>query len=237
MESTTEFLVPLLQIILIDIVLSGDNAVVIALACRSLPRHQQRMGIFLGAGAAVLLRLIFAAFVLYLMEVPYLKIVGGILLFWIGYKLMLPEDGHDGEGVGSAGSLWSAIRIILVADAVMSLDNVVAVAAAAKGDFVLLMIGLAISIPLVVYGSQIMMTLMGRFPIIITLGGALIGYIGGDIMVSDPAIVGWVNLQAPWLHIVLPAAGVAGVVLAGKIAGGRMTRRRLAAREIQLVKD
>ncbi len=237
MEPTNGFLVALLQIILINIVLSGDNAVVIALACRSLPRRQQRMGIFLGAGAAVVLRLIFTAFVLYLMEVPYLKIVGGLLLFWIGYKLMLPEDGHDGEGVGTAGSLWAAIRIILVADVVMSLDNVVAVAAAAKGDFILLVLGLAISIPLVVFGSQIMLTVMGRFPVIITLGGALIGYIGGDIMVSDPAIAGWINLRAPWLHVAMPVAGVAGVVLSGKIAGGRMTRRRIAAREIQLVKD
>jgi YjbE family integral membrane protein len=147
----------LLQVIGVDLILSGDNAVVIALACRSLPKHQQRIGVILGGGAAVALRIIFAAFVTFLMEVPYLKLVGGILLFWVGYKLILPEE--KSEDVQAAGNLWGAVRTILLADAVMSLDNVLAVAAAAHGSVVLLAIGLLISIPLVIGGATLLLRL------------------------------------------------------------------------------
>src|SRR3546814_4948693 len=145
-----QFFISLLQIIWIDILLSGDNAVVIALACRSLPPNQKKWGIICGAGAAIVLRIIFAIFIVFLLTVPYLKIVGGILLFWVAVKLVLPEEGGEGEGISGGSSLWSAIRTIVIADAVMSLDNVIAIAAASHGRIELLILGLLISIPLIV---------------------------------------------------------------------------------------
>ena len=198
--------IALLQIIGVNIVLSGDNAVVIALACRSLPPRQQRIGVMLGAGAAVVLRIIFTAFIAYLMTTPFLKLAGGLLLLWIGYKLLTDEE-SDEDDVHAASHLWGAIRTVVVADAVMSLDNVIAVAAAAKDNFLLLIIGLAISIPLVVYGATLMIKLINRFPFIVTLGAALIGYIGGEVIVTDPAILPWVDATAHWLHYVGPILG------------------------------
>ncbi|MBS0642848.1 MAG: TerC family protein [Acetobacteraceae bacterium] len=211
----TASLIALLEIIGINIVLSGDNAVVIALACRSLPPRQQRYGIILGAGAAVVLRILFTIFVVYLMAVPFLKLAGGLLLLWIGYKLMVEEE-QDESSVEAAGHLFGAIRTIMIADAVMSLDNVIAVAAAARGNHVLLVLGLLISIPLVVYGATLMMTLIRRFPFIVTLGGALIGYVGGEVIVSDPAIEPWVNAHAHWLHVVAPLLAAVLVVDSGR---------------------
>ena len=215
MELDAHFWLALLQIIGINIILSGDNAVVIALACRALPPSQQKWGIILGAGAAVVLRIIFTIFIVYLMTILYLKIAGGLLLFWIGYKLMMPQD--VGAEVDAATNLWHAVRIVMIADAVMSLDNVIAVAAAAKGDLVLLVIGLVISIPLVVYGATLLIKLIERYPVIVPGGAALIGFIGGEVVISDPAIAPWVDANAHWFHDAVPLLSSIGVVLVGRI--------------------
>jgi YjbE family integral membrane protein len=177
------------QIIWINIILSGDNAVVIALAARSLPPKQQKMAILWGSGAAVVLRIILTFLAAYLLKLPYLQIIGGLLLLWIGFQLLSGEEEGEGEGAKDGhGNMMAAVRTILIADLVMSLDNVIAVALAAKGDFTLLVLGLAISIPLVVFGSTIMIKLMERFPVIITLGAALIGWVAGDAISHDVAL-------------------------------------------------
>jgi YjbE family integral membrane protein len=219
----------LLKIIGVNIILSGDNAVVIALACRSLPPRQQKLGVIFGAAAAVILRVIFTIFIVILLEIPYLKFAGGVLLLWIGYKLMQPED--EGEkDVNAATNMMAAVWTVLVADAVMSLDNVIAVAAAADaytgasgetGKFALLIIGLIISIPLVVYGATLMLKLIGRFPIIIVLGAALIGWVAGEVIVTDPAWDEWVETNAHHLHWLAPALGAVAVVGIGKLLGRR----------------
>lgn len=211
----TAFFIALLQIIGINIILSGDNAVVIALACRSLPPKQQKYGVLLGAGAAVVLRIIFTVFIVYLMAIPFLKVAGGLLLLWIGYKLMTEEEADEND-IEASGNLFGAIRTILIADAVMSLDNVIAVAAAAKGSVTLLVLGLLISIPLVVYGATLMISLIKRFPFIVTLGAALIGYVAGEVIITDPAVEPWVDANAHWLHIVAPLLGAVLVVDIGK---------------------
>ncbi len=186
--SSAAFWLALGQIIWINIILSGDNAVVIALAARSLPEKQQKMAILWGSGAAVVLRIVLTFVAAYLLQLPYLQIIGGVLLLWIGLQLMSEGgDEHEGEAK-EGGNLMSAVRTILIADLVMSLDNVIAVALAAKGDFTLLIIGLAISIPLVVFGSTMMIKLMERFPVIITLGAALIGWVAGDAITHDIAL-------------------------------------------------
>jgi len=216
MELDAHFWLSLLEIIYVNIILSGDNAVVIALACRGLPAHQQKWGILLGAGCAVVLRIIFTIFIVYLLTIPYLKVIGGLLLFWVGYKLMMPQD--EGEEVSEAQSLFQAVRIVLIADAVMSLDNVIAVAAAAKGNYILLIIGLLISVPLVVYGATLLIKLIDRFPAIVPGGAALIGYIGAEIMETDPVWQSWIegHIMAP--HLVLPLLGAILIVLVGRIA-------------------
>lgn len=215
-----EFWAALLKIIGVNIILSGDNAVVIALACRSLPPRQQKMGIIFGAGAAVVLRVIFTFVVVALMAIPYLKFAGGLLLFWIGYKLMQPEDEGD-KDVTAASNLFGAVRTVLIADAVMSLDNVIAVAGAAEAyppaKEVLIGLGLLISIPLVVFGAAILIKLIARFPIIVVLGAALIGWVGGEVIVTDPAWIGWVDEHAHWLHWAGPALGAAAVIGIGKL--------------------
>lgn len=184
------------QIIWINIILSGDNAVVIALAARSLPPRQQKMAIMWGSGAAVVLRIILTFIAAILLKLPYLQLIGGALLLWIGFQLM-GEEGSEGEGHSKEhGSLAAAVRTILIADLVMSLDNVIAVALAAKGDFTLLVIGLAISIPLVIFGSTLMIKLMERFPVIVTLGAALIGWVAGDAITHDVAQIGETTLKA-----------------------------------------
>jgi len=220
-----QFWVGLGQIILINIVLSGDNAVVIALAARSLPRRQQKLAIFWGAGAAVVLRIVLTVVAVELLRYPYLKIVGAFLLFWIAIKLLLPEDGNDGE-VESSSNLMAAIKTILIADLVMSLDNVIAVAAAARGNDVLLVLGLAISIPLVVVGATVLMKLMERWPIIITIGAGLLGWVAGEMLVTDPVVKDWVDVSAAFLHWLAPAAGVAVVVVIGKWLAARAEAAR-----------
>ncbi len=180
MES--QFFVSLLQIIWIDLLLSGDNAVVIALACRGLPEKQRKIGILLGAGAAVLLRILFALIITYLLSIPFLKLVGGLLLFWIAIKLAVGEE-EDGEhgGIEETGSLWKAVRTVAIADAVMSLDNVLAIAAASHGNVWLFVFGLALTVPLIVFGSSLVLGIIERFPIFVWAGRGVLGWIaGGD---------------------------------------------------------
>jgi len=225
-----QFWTALIQIIGVNIVLSGDNAVVIALACRKLPPRQQRIGILLGAGAAILLRIIFTVVVVQLMAIPTLKIIGGLLLFWIGWKLLVEDEDHGDVDAGS--NLIAAVRIVLIADAVMSLDNVIAVAAAAKGNMPLIVLGLIISIPMVVFGAAILIKLIERYPIIVTIGAALVGYVGGEVIVTDPLIDHWVHEHAPWLHIVAPVVGAAGLVAAADIVLRRVAVPKTAGEAV-----
>jgi YjbE family integral membrane protein len=215
-----QFWVGLLQIVWIDIILSGDNAVVIALACRRLPRHQQRVAILAGTGAAIALRVTMASVVTLLLEISFLKLIGSVLLLWIALKLLAPQDEESGEGK-SINNLWQAIRTIVIADFVMSLDNVIGIAAAAKGSVLLLTLGLMISIPLIVFSSTLILRFMGRFPWIIMLGGALLGYVAGEMAVTDKAIAGWIEQHAAWLHTLVPPACALLVVAAGKLLAAR----------------
>lgn len=216
---SADFWIGLLKIVWINIILSGDNAVVIALAARSLPPAQQKKAVFFGSGAAVVLRIALTVVAAKLLAMSFLQIVGGLLLLWIGVQLLMDEEGGEQEAAGS-GSLMAAVRTILVADLVMSLDNVIAVAAAAKGDMVLLILGLAISIPLVVFGSTLMIKLMGRFPVIISLGAALIGWVGGETIVSDVALQP-VMMDYPWLHYTAAVLGAILVIGLGRKLGKR----------------
>jgi YjbE family integral membrane protein len=219
MLQSTEFWVGLLKIIWINIILSGDNAVVIALAARSLPPHQQKKAVIWGSGAAVVMRIALTVVAVKLLALPYLQIIGGLLLLWIGLQLLGDDHAEDGAAK-EQGSLLVAIRTILIADLVMSLDNVIAVAAAAKGNTTLLIAGLAISIPLVIFGSTLMIKLMERFPIIVMLGAALIGWVGGETIVNDVLLRDLVA-QNQWLHYAAAAAGAAFVVGAGKVLQAR----------------
>lgn len=177
----------LLKIIGINIVLSGDNAVVIALACRSLPPKQRAVGIALGAGAAIVLRIIFTVVVQSLLDVNFLKLGGGLLLFWIAVKLLLSEEA-DEDAVAGGSTLWEAVRIVAIADVVMSLDNVLAIAAAAGGDQTLVIVGLLISIPLVIFGSTLIIGLLHRFPLLVSAGAALLGWIAGELIAQEPIL-------------------------------------------------
>lgn len=218
-----QFWVSLLQIIWIDIILSGDNAVVIALACRRLPPQQQRVAILAGTGAAIGLRVAMATVVTLLLEISYLKLIGSVLLLWIAIKLLAPQEEEGGEG-GNIGNLWQAVRTIVIADFVMSLDNVIGIAAAAKGSVLLLTLGLMISIPLIIYSSTVILKFMGRYPWIITLGGALLGYIAGEMAVTDRAVTDWIATHAPVLHTIGPVLGIVFVVAVGKALAARATR-------------
>ena len=211
---STDFWLGLMLIIWINIILSGDNAVVIALAARSLPPEQQKKAIMFGSGAAVVLRIGLTVVAAKLMTLEYLQIVGGLLLLWIGAQLLEAEEEGDEDGAEHS-SLFSAIRTILIADLVMSLDNVIGVAAAAKGSMTLLILGLAISIPLVVFGSSMMIKLMTRFPIVVTFGACLIGWVGGETIASDVALRGFAEAN-PWLHYTAAAAGALAVLAIGK---------------------
>jgi YjbE family integral membrane protein len=213
MLSTPDFWVALMQIIMINIVLSGDNAVVIALACRGLPPAQQKKAIMFGSVGAIVLRVVLTFFAIYLLTLPYLKLIGAALLLWIGIGLLKGDD--DGEEMEGHSNLTAAIKTIIVADLVMSLDNVIGVAAAAKGNVPLLVIGLVISIPLIIYGSTLILKLMGRFPIIITIGAGLLGWVAGEMAMSDPAISGWAANQHT-LHMLAPAIGALLVIAIGK---------------------
>ena len=201
------------QIILIDILLGGDNAVVIALACRGLPPKQRKLGIFYGTMGAIVLRVILIAFALALLAIPYLKVVGALLLIWIGVKLLVPqeEDGH--ANINTSDKLWGAVKTVIIADLVMSVDNVLAIAGAAetagKHQLPLVIFGLLVSIPIIVAGSQIVLKLMDRFPIIITLGAMLLGWIAGQMAYTDPAVKAFVPADKVWEY----AAAAAGALL------------------------
>ena len=235
-----EFWVAVGQIIMIDILLGGDNAVVIALACRKLPPAQRKLGILWGTAGAILLRVVLIFFALTLLAIPYLKIVGAVLLVWIGVKLLVPDD-EDGHGdIASSDKLWAAVKTVIVADLVMSVDNVIAIAGAAEsvgGDhkMPLVIFGLLVSIPIIVWGSQLVIKLMDRFPAIITIGGMLLGWIAGTMAVTDPAVMGFVptlpaekaGAPAEVLSWVRYGAGVAGALLV--LAAGMLIKRRRAA--------
>jgi YjbE family integral membrane protein len=213
-----EFWIGLLQIIWIDIILSGDNALVIALAVRSLPMHQRRLGIVLGVGVAIVLRIMFAGAIVYILEVPYLKLVGSALLMWIAIKLILPDSGGHAEASGvrnPRANLWSVIQTVVIADAVMSLDNVISVAAAAKGSIFLLSLGIAISIPLMMIGSQMMVWALDRMPWLMIAGGGLLGWIAGELAVHDPSVHEWFLREAPQFLSAAPLIGCGIVVAVG----------------------
>lgn len=226
------FLLAVLQIIAIDILLGGDNAVVIALACRKLPPEQRKKGIFWGVIGAIGLRVVLIFFALQLLAVPWLKIVGALLLFWIGIKLLQPEDDAHGD-VTAATTLAGAIKTIIVADAVMSIDNVIAVAGAANGSMALVVFGILVSIPIVVWGSQLVLKLMDRFPIVITAGGALLGWIGGGMMVSDPALPPDAFAAIPYAKYLMATAGAVLVIAIGKL----LATRAKAARPVAEAED
>ena len=191
LDSTFAF--QLLQIIWINILLSGDNALVIALACRALPPRERKIGVFLGAGAAVLLRIFFTLIVVTLLQIPYLKLVGGVLLFWVAVKLLTDET--DESHVQESHTVWNAVRTVAVADMVMSLDNVLAIAAAAKDSMPLIVFGLVLSVPLIVFGATLIITLLQRFPLLVWAGAGLLGWIAGTLIVEDP---GWMELLSAY---------------------------------------
>jgi len=211
---TPQFWVSALEIIVINILLSGDNAVVIALACRNLPKKQRRLGIFYGVIGAVVLRILLTFFAVQLLLLPWLQLVGAALLVWIGVKLIAEEDG-DEHDVHASDRLLSAVKTVIVADLVMSLDNVIGVAGAAKGSLLLLVFGLVVSIPLVVVGAQIIMKLIERLPWLVVAGGGLLGYIAGEIATADAAVKPWIDANARNLHWIAPVVGVAVVVVIG----------------------
>ena len=226
---SADFWLAVAQIIAIDVVLSGDNAVVIALACRNLSPDQRKRGIFWGVAGAVCLRVVLTVFAAMVMNLPWLKLGGGLLLLWIGVKLLLPED-EDGHDIAPAEHLWGAVKTIVVADFVMSLDNVIGVAGAAHGSLFLLLFGLAVSIPLIVWSSQLILRLMERWPAVVTLGAALLGYVAGQMMFTDPGVSAWLVEAAEWQA---KAAGIAGAVLVVTV-GKIIERRHGAARDVSI---
>lgn len=225
MSFTAQDLLAISQIIWIDLLLSGDNAVVIALACRSLPENQRKIGIFLGAGAAVLLRIGFAYIITQLLGIPFLKAAGGLLLFWIALKLLHGDDHASETNIKASNHLFSAVVTIAIADAVMSLDNVVAIAAIAKDNYWLFIFGLALSIPLIVVGASLITKLIARFPIFVWAGAAILGWVAGEIIASDEAALAKLGLTGghSW-HLI---GGVAGVLF---VLGVGFVRERLLAK-------
>jgi len=222
--TTASFWIAVGQIILIDILLGGDNAVVIALACRGLPPRQRRLGIIYGTAGAIGLRVILIAFALALLTVPYLKLVGAVLLVWIGVKLLAPQEDEDHGNINASDKLWGAVKTVIVADLVMSVDNVLAIAGAAESagahQLPLVIFGLLVSIPIIVWGSTFVLKLMERFPMVITLGAMLLGWIAGQMAYTDPAIKDYLPASAVWSY----AAAVAGallVLLMGKVLQSR----------------
>jgi len=241
------FWVAVLKIMWINILLSGDNAVVIAMACLGLPPRQRLWGMIFGAGVAVLLRIVFTVVVAKLMQLPYLKLVGGLALFYIAAKLLVPEKEDESE-VEATQHLWRAIRIVAIADIIMSLDNVIAIAAAAQNNYALIIIGLAISIPLIVVGAALIMALLERYPIFVWAGAALLGWIVGEVIVTDPAVepflaryiegtavlnfemksaaLDWARTLALHLNLVELAAATLGAILVVSV-GGTWRRSKL----------
>ena len=224
--STDAFLIALVQIIAIDIVLGGDNAIIIALACRNLPPEQKRLGIIWGTAGAIILRVILVFFASTLMTTPGLRLVGGLLLLWIGLKLLTDQGDHDLDGkIAKKSNLIGAIQTIIVADFVMSLDNALAIAAAAKGSMFLVIFGLALSVPIIIGGSAIILKLMQRYPIIISAGAALLGWLAGDLIAHDPLLKDQMATLPAYAPKVAAGAGALFVVVAGRIIAARKTGR------------
>jgi YjbE family integral membrane protein len=209
------FVSALLSIVLIDLILAGDNAVVIAMAVRSLPREQRRKGILLGSGAAVLLRVLATFFVSQMLRIPFIKLVGGALILWIAVKLFV-EGSPEEEGEKQAANLWQAVRIIVIADITMSLDNMLAVAGASHGNMFLLLFGLGLSIPLVVLTSNLLSMLMDRYPFILYLGAAVLGKVGGEMMITDPVVAAWLH-PSKWVVYAVEAFFALAVLVVGKM--------------------
>ena len=214
MMQTSQFWVDVLKIIMIDLLLSGDNAVVIALACRNLPEAQRKKGIMYGVGGAIGLRIVLTFFAVSLLALPYLKLVGALLLLWIGIKLILPDEEHGEGSIKAEANLGGAIKTIIIADFVMSLDNVIGVAAAAKGNVGLLIFGLLVSIPMIAWSSQMVLKLIDRFPFIIYAGGALLGYVAGEMLVTEVLFKPLVEAQH-YLHWLVPIACALFVLVMG----------------------
>ena len=230
---TAHFWVAVGQIILIDILLGGDNAVVIALACRQLPENQRLKGILWGTAGAILLRVALIAFAISLLKVPFLKIAGAALLIWIGVKLITPHDEDTHGNIQASDKLWSAVKTVIVADLVMSIDNVIAIAGAAQNageqhQMALVILGLVVSIPIIVWGSQIVLKLMDRFPVIILLGGMLLGWIAGGMFQTDPMLKDLIPQEQSW-HYALGAAGALLVLTIGQALKARRARGKKAA--------
>ena len=223
-----EFWVAVLQIIAIDIVLGGDNAVVIALACRRLPEEQRNRVIFWGVFGAIAIRVVLIFFALSLLAMPYLKIVGAVLLLWIGVKLLQPEPEGHGHDIAASISLMGAIKTIIIADAVMSLDNVIAIAGAAKDSMGLVIFGLVVSVPIIVWGSKLVLRLMERYPMTIVIGAGLLGWIAGDMVVTDVITGEWVNDNASYLRWVMPVFLALSVVAVGKWLAARTKIKQAA---------
>jgi YjbE family integral membrane protein len=216
------------QIIMIDILLGGDNAVVIALACRQLPVHQRLKGILWGTAGAIVLRVILIAFALTLLQVPFLKLLGAALLLWIGVKLLLPQDENGHASIQASDKLWAAVKTVIIADLVMSIDNVIAIAGAATGaggqhQLPLVIFGLLVSVPIIIWGSQLVLKLMDRFPVIITAGGMLLGWIAGTMAHSDPAVQNYLPQSMVWQY----GFGLVGAV--GVLAMGATLKKRRQA--------
>jgi YjbE family integral membrane protein len=228
--TAAEFWLDLMEITGINVLLSGDNAVVIALACRSLPMRQRNRAVLGGSAGAILLRVLFCLVVVWLLRIPYLKLIGGLLLVWIGVKLIVPEANEGGGGLTANANLWGAVQTIIIADAVMSLDNVVAIAAVAQDSMLLIVVGLLISVPLIVFGSQLVLKYLLRFPLLVTLGGGLLGWIAGEIISSDPALLGWLPMD-PHMVAMFAKPLLAALVM----ATGTILARRVAARTPELV--
>lgn len=214
-DFTWDFCVSFLSIVLIDLILAGDNAVVIALAVKNLPKKQKRRGIIFGAGAAVALRVCITFFVAQLLQISFIKFFGGALVLWIAVKLFVegaPEDKFQKE----ATTFYQAIRLIVIADLIMSTDNILAVAGACKGNIFLLIFGLALSIPFVVFTSTLLSMLMDKYPFIVYIGAAVLGRVGGEMIMTDPFIVKWIA-PGPVLQYSVEAIGAIGVILVGKL--------------------
>ena len=211
------WVIAVLQIIAIDIVLGGDNAIIIALACRNLPKHQRRAGILWGTAGAIILRVILVFFATSLMEIWGLRSIGGILLIWIGVKLLTEVETNDLDGkINQSSNLLTAIRTIIIADFVMSLDNALAITAAAKGNIGLVVFGLLLSVPIIISGSALILRLMERFPIIITAGAGLLGWLGGGLIISDKLFAEFITMSLPAAPTMAAAAGAISVVTIGK---------------------
>ena len=220
MLTSPDVWVALFQICVINILLSGDNAVVIALACRNLPLKQQKQAFAIGALGVIVLMTALTAFAAYLMSLPYLEVIGSLLLLWIGIKLLAPGEQEEGEGKVSAG-FWDAVKTIIIADIVMSLDNVLGMAGAAKGHLGMLFLGMVITIPLILFGSALIMKLMERFPIFVTFGAGLLGWVAGEMAIADPALKGTIEAHAHYLDFAAPVIGAAAVVIVGRILAQR----------------